>query len=306
MLMSLPNHYQTLGVSDNASESEIKKAYRGLSLKYHPDKNNSAEAQTKMHQINDAYSVLGDKEKKMQYDNQRKFQGGGGGIPGHNINKEFGDINNIFHTFFNQNGMPGGTSGNFQTNMRVFRNGRPVNVNMRPNNIVKTVHITLNQSYQGLNLPIEVERSVIRNNEKETEKETIYVELPPGIDSNERITLKGKGNVMNEIASDVVLNIQLQKHELFERKGMDLLCNKEISLKEALCGTVVELQHLNGKKLTLNTKNNPYIINPGYRHTTREYGMVRNNIRGNLFITFTINFPSNLNEEQRGILEKTL
>lgn len=304
--MTLPNHYQTLGVSENASESEIKKAYRGLSLKYHPDKNNSAEAQTKMHQINDAYSVLGDKEKKTQYDNQRKFQGGGGGIPSHNINKEFGDINNIFHTFFNQSGMPRGPPGNFQTNMHVFRNGRPVNVNMRPNNIVKTVHITLNQSYQGLSLPIEIDRSVIRNNEKESEKETIYVELPPGIDSNERITLKGKGNVMNELVSDVVLNIQLQKHELFERKGMDLVCNREISLKEALCGTVVELQHLNGKKLTLNTKNNPYIIHPGYRHTAREYGMVRNNLRGNLFITFTIKFPSSLNEEQRGILEKTL
>ena len=82
---------------------------------------------------------------------------------------------------------------------------------MRPNNIVKTVHITLNQSYQGLSLPIEVERSVIRNNEKESEKETIYVELPPGIDSNERITLKGKGNVMNEIVSDVVIEYTTSK-----------------------------------------------------------------------------------------------
>ena len=76
-IMSLPNHYQTLSVSEDASESEIKKAYRGLSLKYHPDKNSSAEAQTKMHEINDAYSVLGDKEKRTQYDNQRKFQGHG-------------------------------------------------------------------------------------------------------------------------------------------------------------------------------------------------------------------------------------
>ena len=64
--MSVPNYYQALGVSENASESEIKKAYRGLSLKYHPDKNNTTEAQTKMHEINDAYSVLGDKEKKAQ------------------------------------------------------------------------------------------------------------------------------------------------------------------------------------------------------------------------------------------------
>ena len=302
--MSLPNHYQTLGVAENASESEIKKAYRGLSLKYHPDKNSSSEAQAKMHEINDAYSVLGDKEKKAQYDNQRKFQGKGG-PQFQNINKEFGDINNIFHSFFNQNGMPG-QQGPFQSNMRVFRNGQPVNINMRPNNIGKTVHITLNQSYQGMNIPIEIERSVIRNNEKETEKETVYVELPPGIDSNERITLKGKGNIMNNIASDVVITIQLQKHDMFERQGMDLIHKKEISLKEALCGTAVEFQHLNGKKLTLNTKNNPYIITPGYRHTAREYGMVRNNLRGNLYIIFSIKFPSNLNDEQRETLNKIL
>ena len=303
--MSLPNHYQTLGVSENASEGEIKKAYRGLSLKYHPDKNNSSEAQTKMHEINDAYSILGDKEKKSQYDNQRKFQGSG-------ANNDFGDINNMFHSFFNQNGMPAGMPGmpgnvgNFQNNVRVFRNGQQVNMNMRPNNIGKTIHITLNQSYQGLSVPIEVERSVIRNNEKEMEKETIYLELPPGIDSNERMTLKGKGHVMNNKASDVVITIQLQKHNMFERHGLDLTYKKEISLKEALCGTVVEFQHLNGKKLTLNTKKDSYIITPEYKHTAREYGMIRNNIRGNLYIIFSIKFPSNINDEQREILEKTL
>lgn len=301
--MSVPNYYQALGVSENASESEIKKAYRGLSLKYHPDKNNTTEAQSKMHEINDAYSVLGDKEKKSQYDNQRKFQGRG---IGSNIQQEFGDINNIFHSFFNQTGMNGGPPGHFQNNIRVFRNGQQVNIKKRPNNVTKTLHISLDQSYQGLNAPIEVERNVIRNNEKTIEKETIYVEIPPGIDSNERITLQRKGHVLDELVSDVVLTIQLQKHNMFERQGMDLIYKKEITLKEALCGTVVEFHHLSGKKLTLNTKNNPYIITPDYRHTAREYGMTRNNLRGNLFIVFTIKFPTDLNPEQREEIEKIL
>lgn len=302
--MSDPNYYQALGVSENASESEIKKAYRGLSLKYHPDKNNTTEAQTKMHEINDAYSVLGDKEKKTQYDNQRKFQGRGIGT---NMHQDFGDINNIFNSFFNQNGIPtGGQPGHFQNNIRVFRNGQPVNIKKRPNNITKILHISLDQSYQGLNAPIEVERNVIRNNEKTIEKETIYVEIPPGIDSNERITLQQKGHVLDELVSDVVITIQLQKHDMFERQGMDLIYKREITLKEALCGTVVEFQHLSGKKLTLNTKNNPYIITPGYRHTAREYGMTRNNLRGNLFIMFTIKFPSDLNPEQREGIENIL
>jgi len=302
--MSVPNYYQALGVSENATESEIKKAYRGLSLKYHPDKNNTTEAQTKMHEINDAYSVLGDKEKKVQYDNQRKFKGRGIDA---NMHQDFGDINNIFNSFFSQNGIPNGVRpGHFQNNIRVFRNGQPVNIKKRPNNIIKTLHISLDQSYQGLNAPIEVERNVIRNNEKTLEKETIYVEIPPGIDSNERITLQRKGHVLDELVSDVVITIQLQKHEMFERQGMDLLYKKDITLKEALCGTVVEFQHLSGKKLTLNTKNNPYIITPGYRHTAREYGMTRNNLRGNLFIVFTIKFPSNLSPEQREGIEKIL
>ena len=304
-IMSLPNHYQTLSVSEDASESEIKKAYRGLSLKYHPDKNSSAEAQTKMHEINDAYSVLGDKEKRTQYDNQRKFQGHGGHqMP--NINKEFGDINDSFQNFFNQGGMPGQPMGNFQNNVRIFRNGQPVNIKKRPNNIIKTLHISLEQSYQGMNAPIDIERIVTKNNEKTVDTETIYVEVPPGIDANERILLKGKGHVLDELVSDVVLTVQLQKHEMFERRGMDLVCKREITLKESLCGACIEIQHVNGKKLTLNTKNNPYIITPGYRHTAREYGMIRNNIHGNMYIEFAIKFPSNINDEQRELLEKAL
>ena len=303
--MSTPNPYQVLGVSENASESEIKKAYRGMSLKYHPDKNSTAEAQSKMHEINDAYSILGDNEKKMEYDNQRKFQGRGGMSNTH-INREFGDINNIFSQFFNQNGMPHGHQGNFHSNIRVFRNGQQVNINQRPGNINKVVAITLEHSYQGMNVPIEIERIIMRDNQRETEKETIYLQIPPGIDSNERITLKGKGNVVNEMISDVTITIQVQPHEMFERQGMDLLYKKELTLKEALCGFVLEFIHINGKKLTLNTHNNPYVIKPGYKHTAREYGMVRNNIHGNLYIVFTIKFPSELNVEQRDTLDKIL
>jgi|UniRef100_A0A6C0IJ40 DnaJ-class molecular chaperone len=303
--MSVPNHYQVLGVSENASESEIKKAYRGMSLKYHPDKNNTTEAQSKMHEINDAYSVLGDNEKKKQYDNQRKFQGRGGMSNAH-INREFGDINSMFNSFFNQTCMNDGHPGNFHNNIRVFRNGQQVNINQRPNNISNIIHITLEQSYLGMTAPVEIERTVMRNNVKETEKETIYLEIPPGVDSNERITLKGKGHVVNEMSSDVTLTIQVQRHEMFERQGMDLVYKKDITLKEALCGFVLEFFHINGKKLTLNTNNNPYIITQGYRHTAREYGMVRNNIRGNLYIAFTVTFPSSLNDEQRETLDKIL
>jgi len=87
---------------------------------------------------------------------------------------------------------------------------------------------------------------------------------------------------------------------------MDLIYNKEISMKEALCGFVLEFPHLSSKKLTLNTKNNPYIITPGYKHIAREYGMIRKNIRGNLYIVFTVKFPAQLDTEQREALEKIL
>ena len=92
------NYYDTLGVSQNASDNEIKKAYRSLSLKYHPDRNKTVEAQTKMQNINDAYSILGDSSKRKQYDLELKLGARGMSFPG--FNGVPPPMNDLFEMFF--------------------------------------------------------------------------------------------------------------------------------------------------------------------------------------------------------------
>ena len=107
----MTNHYDTLGVSKEAPEGEIKKAYRKLSLLYHPDRNNSEEANVKMLAINEAYETLSDGEKRRQYDAEQEF--GQGGLPFQHMSSmdEFSDINQIFNMMFNGGGGPFGGGG---------------------------------------------------------------------------------------------------------------------------------------------------------------------------------------------------
>ena len=91
----MKDHYNVLGVKEDAQESEIKKAYRSLSLKYHPDRNSSQDAKEKMTEINEAFEILGDSQSKQKYDHQRKFGNAGGGMPMNSAATDFQDINNI-------------------------------------------------------------------------------------------------------------------------------------------------------------------------------------------------------------------
>jgi DnaJ-class molecular chaperone len=311
----MANHYETLGVNRDASETEIRKAYRNLSLKYHPDRGGDTD---KFQQINAAYEVLSDSQKKEQYDMELNGFGGGGdhGIFHHNMN-EFSDINNIFNMMFGGGmpGMPGMPPGFGGPDIRIFHNGIPVNggaffQNMqKPPPIIKNVKISLEQAYRGLSIPIEIEKWTMReNNIRVNENETIYVNIPQGIDENEIIVLRNRGHVVNEmIKGDVKIVIQLENNTPFIRHGLDLIYKKKITLKESLCGFSFEILHLNGKQLCLNNNTNRTIIKPNYRKIIPNMGIIRENENsGNLIIEFEIEFPDNLTEEQMNEIEKIL
>lgn len=294
------SHYETLGVPKTASNDEIKKAYRGLSLKYHPDRNNTPEAKDKIRKVNEAYETLGDSNKRKEYDNRNAprttFP------PNHpfanNLNHE-----EIFKAFFNgnMNGVP-----NVHSNIRVFQNGRPVNIRGRPEDIQKRVKVSIQQSYQGASIPIEVERYLLQENERTMEKETLYVSVPQGVDNNEILVLKEKGNVANNIKSDVKIVIQLENNTVFRRKGLDLLYSCKLNLKEALCGFSHEIEHLSGKKLAISTRNNPSIIHPGSQRVFQNYGLIRGVVKGSLIIEFQVEFPAAIDEEKRSQLSEIL
>jgi DnaJ-class molecular chaperone len=301
------SYYDILGIDKNASDIEIKKAYRALSLKYHPDRNTDENAKSKFQEINEAYETLGDNTKRQQYD-------AGPVNPSmhfHNMHGQgdFPDINNIFNMMFN-GGMGMGMGG---SNIRVFHGGIPINIrggfqNMhQPEPIIKNIEITLEQSFTGCILPVEIERWVLQNNVKTVERETLYVNIQPGVDNNEMIHLKDKGHVVNQdIRGDIKIGIHVINNTKFIRNGLDLIYKTPISLKEALCGFSVEFVHLNGKRLRLNNTDKPSIIKPGHKYMFKSLGMTRDQNVGSLILELDVLFPETLTPEQISSLSTIL
>jgi DnaJ-class molecular chaperone len=319
----MSDHYKTLGISENSSIDEIKKAYRKLSLKYHPDKNQgSAEAVEMFQKISEAYEVIGNDEKKREYDTMKKnpfmrMDGFPGGFHS-SMNGDMDDLlNNIFggFGFSGMPGMPGGMQGGMQgvftnasgfgPNIHIFRNGQRLNQMLeKPTPIIKNMVITMEQLYSGAKIPIEIERWVIENGMKVHEPEMVYVTIPQGIDDGEIIVLREKGNILSETSKgDVKVFIKVVNETLFKRSGLDLIFEKNITLKEALCGFSFEIKYLNGKSYTLN--NNPgNIIPPEYKKLYANMGLTRGEHKGNIIIHFHVDFPETLTIEQIGKLSE--
>jgi DnaJ-class molecular chaperone len=318
--MVKPNFYEVLGVEKDADEGTIKKAYRVLSLKYHPDKNNSDDAQGKFQEIGEAYETLSDPNKRNEYDAQLKY---GDGNPFTRMNgmDEFNDINNIFNMMFSQGfpgqgfgGFPGQGFGPGMPEIRVFHGGGPgINIRtqmfhsmQKPEPLNKNIQITLEQCYNGCSVPIEIERYVINNNVKMTERENLFVNLPSGVNDNEIVILHDKGNAINGNYSEIRIQIEITNNTEFVRQGLDLIVSKKISLKESLCGFSLEINHLNGKRMSINNTNNPTVVKPNYKKVVPSLGIKRENSVGNLIIEFVVEFPEKLTPEQIEILSGVL
>ena len=315
------NYYTILGVNENASQDEIKKAYRTLSLKFHPDKNPSPEATEIYKKINEAYDILGDEQNRRKYEMERQnpfmkmggmggmgvnevdelfkaFFGGGNGMPfgirvaGMDNKNEFPEMNAFG---MNMGGIPPGAQVHF------FHNGIPVNMGMhtnKPTPIVKNITIDIEKVYIGAVIPIEIERWIQDNNMRCSEIETLYVTIPKGIDEGEIILLKDKGNVVNEnCKGDVKIFVKIINNTDIKRSGIDLIYEKKITLKDALCGFSFEIKYINGKMYTLNNTTGN-IISPGYKKIIPNMGLTRENTTGNLIVIFNIEFPEKLTEDQ--------
>ena len=299
------DYYKVLGVSESSNQDDIKKAYRKLSLKHHPDRGGDAEQFKK---INEAYSVLGDVEKRKMYKmrNSNPF-GAMGGEP---------DLDPIFRMFFGGGGFPGmpGMSGNMgggipgMPHVQIFRNGQSVNMNSlrKPAPIMKTITITLEQSYTGITYPLLIERWIVVNNEKRIEKEKLYVKINKGIDTGEIIMVKDKGNVINErLKGDIKLFIKIENKTNMKREGLNLKLKKEITLKESLTGFKFDIKHINGKTYTINNEGGN-IIPSNYIKEIGNLGMTREDVTGNLIIEFNVLFPEKLSTEQIDKLKEIL
>lgn len=300
----MEDYYKILNIDTNSSQEDIKKAYRKLQLLYHPDKNNnSVESNDMTQKINEAYSVLSDINKRSEYDLRNN----------NSFHETF--ARDIFEEFFGGSGNMGpfggvfNLSGNNPHNIRIFHNGNQVNIGEkfnRPVSIVKNVEINMIQVLEGCIIPVEIERWIMENTIKIFEKEVLYVNIQKGIDNGEIIILKNKGNIINDnLKGDVKIVISIKNTSDFIRNGLDLIYNKKLSLKDALCGFSFDLEYINGKIYTLNN-NTGNIITPNYQKTISELGLERENYKGNLIIIFDVEFPKSLSENSIKVIKEVL
>lgn len=281
IIMTLDECYEILGIKPGVSEEEIKKAYRRKSLIHHPDRNNNSEESTEMFKkINEAYDRV--KNQTVKETNKNIFS-----------DREI-NLNNLMKMFSSMGNHPGFA--------------QHINRQMRkPVPIVKKVEITLEQVYTGCMLPIQIVRTLKQNGEIREEQETLYVDIPKGIDTNEMIIFREKGHVVDDIpAGDIKIFVSVLEHNLFKRSGLDLILTTEITLKQALCGVDIGFVHLSGKVYKINNSRGKTVINPGYQKVVTGLGLQRKEHTGNLIIEFKISFPEKLSLDQITAIEKIM
>lgn len=280
------SYYDILEINKNATPEEIKKSFRRLSMIHHPDKNNnSQESIKKIQEINQAYEILSDESQRRQYDFENT------------MNQNEINLNEIFSGLFQMNGSnPFGPFG--PSNVRVFYGDPRQMFKQMPQSIIKNISIPFEKVLNDIKIPIEISRTIQDNNTQIEEIETIYVDIPRGIDDNEIILIKGKGNVLNRMAGDIKLIVKIDNSTNFNRVGLDLIYEHTITLKESLCGFSFKIEHLNGTMYTItNTTNIGHVIGPNYKKIIPNLGLSRGNIVGNLVILFNIKFPEILTAE---------
>ena len=246
------DYYEVIGVDRNATADEIRKAYRRLARKYHPDVNKSKDAATRFAEMQEAYEVLADAEKRKAYDRFGHAgvgvgQGPAGAGPGAGWNVHFGgdamdstEFASVFDQFFGgaAGGPPGrGAGGPFPGG----RAAAPRKGEDTHHPLQLTFMTAANGGTEQLRLPSSPRAD-------ETKFQTISLKIPPGIDTGAQLRVRGKGMAGHNGGDpgDIILDVQVGGHPYFRREGLDLYVDVPITITEATFGTKVTVPLLNG------------------------------------------------------------
>lgn len=307
--MAGKDYYEILGVGKDASDEVLKKAYRKLAMKYHPDQNKgNKQAEERFKEVNEAYAVLSDKEKRRQYDmfgaegfqqrfSQedifRNFDFG-------SVFREFGfGSEDVFGRIFG--GMGGGRRRPFGGHGGGFHSGDPFGrTAQQPQkgaDLVMDLQVSLNEAVFGATKTASFNRN--------GKVERVSVKIPPGISSGKKLRISGKGQegAWGGPSGDLLIKVLVAPHPQFDRKGDDLLISREINLTEAVLGTNIEVPTLDGKTLSLK-------VPPGTQSHTqmrlKGHGAPRFNKtgRGDLYAKIVVRLPKSLTPEQEELFKQ--
>lgn len=352
--MAKQDYYELLGVQKTATDIEIKKAYRSLAMKYHPDRNpGNAEAEMKFKEVTEAYEVLKDGQKRAAYDRygHAAFAQGGAGAGGFSgFNFDFGaggGFGSIFEDIFGEF-MGGGR--------RAQSEGR------RGNDIRYDLEISLEEAFSGVTKEIEIQTAVkcpdcdgtgvadggkaetcdmcrgtgrirrqsgffleervcpkcsgtgkvIKNpckkcggTGKTAQKKTLEVNIPAGIDSENRMRLSGQGEAGANGGpnGDLYIFVHVKPHKLFQREGANLYCTFPLSMTSAALGCEIEIPCIDGtkEKVTLDAG-----IQTGHEIRLRKKGMsvLQSKGTGDMFVRFKVETPTKLTAKQKELLKQ--
>ena len=320
MAVEFKDYYQSLGVSKGASDEEIRKAFRKLARKYHPDvAKNKAEAEEKFKEINEAYEVLGDPEKRKKYDTlgaNWNRQGGfqpppgwqSGGFteasPGEGYEFRFGGtgFSDFFEQFFGGRGRGFGGSSPFEeagARSGGYRQGR--GAAQRGNDIEGDILVTLDEVLNGSIRPVSFQQTNPRTGRSETH--TFRVKIPQGVQEGQLIRVAGKGEagLGGGGPGDLYLRVRLAKHPDFRVRGSDLYHDLELAPWEAVLGTTVRVPTLEGP-ISLRIPPNTHAKQ---QLRVRGKGLPgRSGERGDLYAVVGIEVPSELTAGERELWEQ--
>lgn len=271
------DYYSTLGLNRGASSDEIKKAYRSMAMKHHPDRGGD---EKKFKEIEEAYRTLSDPQKKQMYDmgvDPNRQQGGFNQGP-FEFHFGAGDVNDFFGNF---------GFGGF--GRQPMRRNRSLSIN---------IEVSLEDVLTGKDFSAEV-------GIPGGSKKLINISIPQGVEHGQQIRYQGMGDdSLRDIRpGDLIVNILLREHPKFQRDGDNLICEKKISVWDAMLGTELQIETLDKKTLNITI---PQGTQPETVLSCRGEGLpnVRHRLRGNLLLKIKVEVPRSLNNDQKILVEK--